>query len=142
MALEHRSRRRALRRAVAVDCALRSDLWEDELSLPASNLSTAGMWVETPVTLEPGSQVIVAFTPPGVPPGRRVWASAEVVRVDAKRRKDDAAHGAGMALAFTYCSEGDRRLLAQALVGCPPRLPSRGSRPPPLPRSEAGARGD
>jgi hypothetical protein len=138
MALEHRTRRRSLRRAVVVDCALRSDLWDDELCLEASNLSTAGMWVETPIALEPGSHVIVSFTPPGVQRGKRVWAAAEVVRVDAAAAEPDGLQAGGMALAFTYCSEGDRRLLARALVGCPPRLPARCG-PPPLPRSPARA---
>jgi len=130
---ERGGKRRSLRRAVALECCLQSERWEDELRLPASNLSTDGIWLETSIALAPGEEVIVSFTPPGLASHHVVWAAAKVVRVASARREGDAAQSPGMGLHFTYCSEPHRRLLARSLQGHPPRLPV--SRlPPPLPQ--------
>ncbi len=124
-------RRRNVRRAVAFECAVQSELWDDVVHLPASDLSEEGIWIETPIVLEPGEPLIVSFTPPGT--RERVWAAAEVVR--RSRRRERAQ---GVALAFTYCSEPHRAVLAQSLYGQPPRLPET-PRPPPLPTSAVRA---
>jgi hypothetical protein len=132
--MEHvsRGKRRSLRRAVAVECTLQSELWDEDLTLPASNLSTDGVWIETPLALDLGDELIVSFTPPGLAPTQTVWAAAKVVRVGSFRRQGDTAQSPGMGLSFTYCSEPHRRMLARSLQGHPPRLPL--SRvPPPLP---------
>lgn len=118
-------RRRNVRRAVAFDCAVQSELWDDVVHLPASNLSEEGIWIETPLALDPGEPLIVSFVPPGA--DEKVWAAAEVVR--RSRRRERAQ---GIAVAFTYCSEPHRAVLAQSLYGQPPRLPNRPT-PPPLP---------
>lgn len=104
-----------------------------ELRVSISNLSTGGMWVDTTLALEPGSEVIVRFTPPGDLSAEPLWAAARVVRVQVH-----ADYGVtGMGLAFTYCSERDLRRLARALLGRPPRLPLRIRLPPPLPLRRA-----
>ena len=119
MAEDTRGRRRSLRRAIAVECALRSERWDHEIHLRASDVSTGGMWIETPVPVAPGEELIVSFQLPSV--SETVWAAARVVRVGSSREGADARPG--MALAFTYCSERHMRLLARALQGLPPRLP-------------------
>jgi len=125
-------KRRSLRRAVALECTLQCELWDEELRLPASNLSIDGVWIETPISLDLGDELIVSFTPPGLAATETVWAAAKVVRVGSFRRQGDAAQSPGMGLSFTYFSEPHRRLLARSLQGHPPRLPL--SRvPPPLP---------
>lgn len=127
-----RGKRRSLRRAVALECTLQSELWDEALTLPASNLSVDGVWVETQLSLDLGDDLIVSFTPPGLAAHHIVWATATVVRVGSFRRDGDPAEAPGMGLRFTYCSESHRRLLARSLHGHPPRLPI--SRvPPPLP---------
>lgn len=127
-----RGKRRSLRRAVALECTLQSELWDEALTLPASNMSTDGVWIETPLALDPGDELILSFTPPGLSQHQTVWAAAKVVRVAVARRQGDAPESPGMGLSFTYCSEPHRRLLARSLRGHPPRLP--GTRvPPPLP---------
>jgi hypothetical protein len=127
-----RGKRRSLRRAIALECTLQCELWDDALTLPASNLSTDGVWIETPLALDLGDELIVSFTPPGLSAQQTVWATAKVVRVGSFRGEEDAAQSPGMGLSFTYCSEPHRRLLARSLQGHPPRLPI--SRvPPPLP---------
>jgi hypothetical protein len=132
--MEHvsRGKRRSLRRAVAIECTLQSELWDETLTFPASNLSIDGVWIETPLSLDLGDELIVSFTPPGLAPTQIVWAAAKVVRVGSFRRQGDSAQSPGMGLSFTYCSEPHRRMLARSLQGHPPRLPV--SRvPPPLP---------
>jgi len=124
------SRRRSLRRAVTLPCALQSNYWDGSVSLSMSDLSEEGLWIDTSLALEPGEEIVLAFQPPG----RRtaeLWALAEVARVGMWRRADDV-WPAGMGLLFTYVSNLDRRMLSHALQGRPPRLPAR--RPPPLRR--------
>lgn len=115
-----------MRRAVAFECAVQSELWDDVKHLPASNLSEEGIWLEAPIALKPGEPLILSFTPPGAQ--EKVWAAAEVVR-----RSGRPERAQGVALAFTYCSEPHREVLASALYGQPPELPGR---PPPLPAVE------
>jgi hypothetical protein len=120
--------RRSVRRAVALECALESELWDEAVHLPASNLSSNGIWIETPIGIDLGEELIVSFTPPGV--REKVWASAKVVR--------GTEHRPGVGLEFTYCSDSHRRLLEDALYGQPPRLPH-AREPPPLPVREEDA---
>lgn len=125
-----RSRRRSLRRAVAVPCRLQSSYWDGLLTLPASDISNEGVWIDTPLPLEPGEETVVSFNPPGQP-RIELWATAEVARVGLWRRTNDT-FPVGMGLIFTYFSDLDRALLKHSLRGRPPRLPLR-RRPPPLP---------
>ena len=127
-----RGRRRSLRRAVRIDCALRSAHWNGELRLPATDLSVTGIWVETPLALQHGEELILSFTPPQGGEDDKVWAAARVARVGVSRYRSEAGALPGMGLAFTYCSDRHLRMLARALAGCPPRLPVR-RLPPPLP---------
>lgn len=128
-----RSRRRSLRRAVMLPCALQSNYWDGSVSLPMSDLSDDGLWIDTSLPLEPGEEIVLAFQAPGRFRAE-LWAMAEVARVGMWRRADDM-YPAGMGLLFTYVSKPDRRMLMQALQGRPPRLPPPlPKRPPPLRR--------
>lgn len=131
--------RRSLRRAVDLECALQSDLWDGLISLTASNLSNEGVWLDTPYALELGEELVLSFVPPGARRGEQVWAVAEVARVGMWRRRLDP-WPAGMGLVFHYLSDVDRRFLARSLVGRPPPLPGR-LRPPPLPQARTGYAG-
>lgn len=130
-----RSRRRSVRRAVALECAVRSELWEGELKVRAADLSNDGLWLETPLPLVPGQELIVAFTPPLAAEHERVWASTEVVRSGVYGPSSDGEVKPGIGVVIRYCSAEHEQLLARSLRGCPPRLPSRPrAAPPPLPR--------
>ncbi len=136
----HLGNRRSLRRAVELECALQSDLWDGLIALSASDLSNEGVWLDTPYALEPGEELVLSFVPPGARQGEQVWAVAEVARVGLWRRRLDP-WPAGMGLVFQYLSDVDRRFLARSLVGRPPRLPGR-RRPPPLPWARLSYAGD
>jgi hypothetical protein len=130
-----RGRRRSLRRALSLECALQSELWDGLVSFGATDVSEEGLWVDTPYALDLGEELVLSFLPPGAPPGQELWAVAEVARVGLWRRRSDPGPP-GMGLAFRYVSAVDRRFLARALVGHPPRLPRRRG-PPPLPGARA-----
>jgi hypothetical protein len=132
-----RGKRRSLRRAVALECGVRSDLWDGELRLPIANLSTDGLWLETRLALSPGHELIVSFEPPLAQRSEVIWAAAEVVRAGVYRPSAESPAKRGVGLAIRYCSIEHKRLLARSLLGCPPRLPSRVGRPPPLPNSSS-----
>jgi hypothetical protein len=134
-----RWKRRSLRRAVALECGVQSDLWDGILDLPATDLSNEGLWLETAYALDPGEEIVVSLLPPGARPGEEVWAMAEVARIGRWRRRVDP-WPKGMGLSFTYCSRVDRRFLARSLLHYPPRLPAR-RRPPPLPPGGQAFRG-
>jgi hypothetical protein len=114
--------RRSVRRALAIECSIECESWDGTVSLPATDISNDGLWVESDVALNPGEELVVSFQLPGAPLEERIWATARVARVGLWRRRDDV-RPSGMGLVFTYCSESDRRRLQAFLVGRPPPLP-------------------
>lgn len=125
-----RGARRALRRAVRLECGVRSGLWSGALRFEASDLSAHGLWLDTDLALAPGESVHLRLTPPRWP----LWsppldAQARVVRVSLNRRRADRSRS-GMGLAFVGLSPVEVGLLALTLRGLPPPLPSARMRPP------------
>jgi hypothetical protein len=118
------TRRRALRRAVSLECAVLSTDWVDIAPLVAVDLSPLGMWLDTELLLEPGSELVVSFRPPHWPAwGAEVTVLAEVVRVGLPRRRGD--HGsAGMGLRFLDLDSEHAQRMTRCLLGLPPTLPT------------------
>jgi hypothetical protein len=133
-----KTRRRSLRRHVGVTCSIASQLWDGTVDFAASDVSLEGLWIDTPYALELGDEVVLSFVPPGAARHEDVWAIAEVARVGLWD-SNCVPWEAGMGLSFTYFSALERRFLAQALQGRPPRLPRKRAlsplshQPPPLP---------
>jgi hypothetical protein len=122
------SRRRALRRAVELDCAVHSPLWDGPAFYLATDVSPAGLWLRTDLALGVGEPLIVSFRPPRWPEWCwPVTAFGEVVRVSLRRRRSDR-HAAGMGVRFSQIDEIARQEMALLLRGLPPPLPQR--RPP------------
>jgi hypothetical protein len=137
-----RKRRRSLRRAVALECDLHSNVWDGTVALSATDISNEGLWIETPYALCEGEELVVSFELPGTRENGRFWAVAEVARVGLFRRQRDD-QPSGMGLVFTYFCQDDRLRLRAALQGRPPPLPAcarRTSVPPPLPKPMSLAR--
>ena len=118
------SGRRALRRAVTLDCEVFSDRWDGSVSLPATDLSHLGLWLQTPLPLERGEEIIVSLTPPRWPFSSPLVALAMVVRVGLNRRRCDV-DGSGMGLAFADLESKEVSTLIEALRDLPPPLPTR-----------------
>ncbi len=117
-----KTRRRSVRRAVSIECEVLSDQWDGAVSLPVTDLSSFGLWVQTLLTLEAGEEVMVSLAPPFWPNNSPLVALATVSRVGMFRRRDDL-HASGMGLEFTDIDAHESSLLANALKGLPPRLP-------------------
>jgi hypothetical protein len=109
---------------VAIECAVLSTDWMDVAALVAADLSPLGMWLDSDLPLEAGSEVVVSFTPPRWPVwGAPVTVLAEVVRVGLPRRRADCG-SAGMGLRFLDLDPQHAARLALCLRGMPPMLPS------------------
>lgn len=121
------SQRRALRRAVSLDCQVICDDWEGPVPHLATNLSPHGIWLTTMYPLHVGTEVVLSFAPPGRDDELLVYGG--VRRVEIKRRQSDPPR-AGMGIAFDYLSEADTDLLRRQLVGMPPPLPPRRGKTP------------
>ncbi len=124
------SARRALRRAVTLDCEVFSNRWDGPVSLPATDLSHLGLWLQTPLPLERGEEIIVQLTPPRWPFSSPLVALALVVRVGLFRRRHEFDN-TGMGLAFSDLESKEVSTLFESLRGLPPPLPTR--RPVALP---------
>ena len=117
------SGRRALRRAVTLDCEVFSDRWDGPVSLPATDLSHLGLWLQTPLPLERGDEIIVSLVPPRWPFSSPLLALAMVVRVGLYRRRDEI-DTSGMGLAFADMEANEVSALIESLRGLPPPLPA------------------
>jgi hypothetical protein len=116
------SRRRAVRRAVSLDCEIISDQWDEPASFHATDLSHLGLWVNTQLPLEVGEEVIVSLTPPRWPRKTQLVALAMVARVGLYRRQCDFRES-GMGMSFVDLETGEVPMLRDALRGMPPPLP-------------------
>jgi len=112
--------RRAVRRAVSLSCDVLSDTLGEPVPQLVRDLSPYGMFVETPLPLDPGEELIVAFTPRGL--GREVLLGARVARVTFGRRGGELGLS-GMGIAFDGVGEPLRDAIERNLRGLPPPLP-------------------
>lgn len=116
--------RRALRRAVHVECDVVSRWWDEPVPHLATDLSPQGIWLESALPLELGDEVVLAFRPPRWPKGCEVMVFGAVRRVDLRRRASDPRR-AGMGIEFLDLAVGDEGELTASLRGLPPPLPRR-----------------
>ena len=115
--------RKALRRAVSLECETRSALWDETAPLLATDLSTEGIWLNSDLPLDIGERLVLSFRPPRWPEwGWPVTVLAEVVRVGLPRRRDDRGP-AGMGLRFLDLDPEQGVRMASSLRGLPPPLP-------------------
>jgi hypothetical protein len=118
------AKRRALRRAVELPCDLVSRYLDEPLLYWATDLSPFGLWLETPLPMQLGEQVVLSFQPAVWWPTREITVFAEVVRVTNGRRSPRT----GMGLEFLDLDENEERSLGAWLRGRPPPLPRRRKR--------------
>ncbi len=117
------SRRVALRRAVQVECAVGSALWDGSAFYTATDLSEHGLWLSSPLALEPGASVELCFRPPRWPTWAwPVTAAGEIVRAAVPRRRNDSGPP-GMGVRFTEIDPGVAAHITLVLRGLPPPLP-------------------
>ncbi|MEM9187865.1 MAG: PilZ domain-containing protein [Myxococcota bacterium] len=111
--------RRALRRAVHLECDLLSEVWDAPATHLATNLSPYGIWVDATFPLDIGDPVVLAFAPPNT--DVELLIDGTVRRAELRRRARDP-RPSGMGIEFGYLSPADAELLQQSLRGLPPPL--------------------
>lgn len=116
----HEDIRRAMRRAVELPCDVVSHYADAPAPHVASDVSPFGVWLDTPMPLHPGSEVVLGFRPPRYE-GPEMLVFGTVARVVTGRRRGDRGR-LGMAVEFRDMTDEQRSTLAQSLVGVPPRL--------------------
>src|SRR5690606_41538603 len=92
--------RRALRRAVRLECRVVSAYWDEPVVDQASDVSPWGLWRETALPLGVGEPLVVSFVPPRADEGGRLFLLARVRRVRLQRRRSDRKRPAGMGIEF------------------------------------------
>lgn len=123
MPLSVQSRRRTLRRAVQLECAVHSPLWDGPAWYTATDVSAKGLWLATDLALEVGERLMVSFRPPRWPAWCwPVTAFGEVVRVSLPRRRSNR-HAAGMGVRFSEIDPVAGAEMELLLRGLPPPLP-------------------
>jgi len=126
------SRRTSVRRQVRLDASVLSDIWDSGVPHLATDLSEDGLWLQSQLPLEAGTELSVSFRPPRWAGDAPLTALAAVARVGMFRRRPDAADS-GMGLRFIDLEDECRARLRACLRGLPPPLPGRtASSPPPL----------
>ncbi len=118
-------RRQALRRQVDLVCSVVADLWDEPVEHSVRDLSHRGMYLDTPLPVDPGTELVIELCPPDG--GERVYLFGRVCRVELRRRAAER-RGAGLGVQFLETPRDIEERLQRALYGLPPRLPG-GPRP-------------
>jgi hypothetical protein len=118
-------RRRSLRRAVRLTAEVGSTLWAEPVTLPVTNLSAHGLWLESDLPLAIGAAISLRFVPPGWSTPIPFACQGAIAWVSLGRRRSDVGRPAGMGVHFTGISATTRQGLERALCGLPPPLPTR-----------------
>jgi hypothetical protein len=114
--------RRALRRAVHLECDVVSPWWDEPIAHRATDLSPHGIWLESQFPLSLGDVAVLTFRPPRWRERAEVIAFGAVRRVELRRRASDP-RASGMGIEFLDLDDDEASELARTLVGLPPPLP-------------------
>lgn len=123
--------RRSLRRAVRVEVEVSSELWDGTVPLVATDLSLHGLWLESDLPLQAGSELWISLLPPHWPCSTPFQARARVERAGMLRRGTDRGR-AGMGVSFLALNADQVAHLTRALHGLPPPLPQPARRAVPV----------
>ncbi|KPK52274.1 MAG: hypothetical protein AMJ63_09840 [Myxococcales bacterium SG8_38_1] len=107
-----REARRAVRRLVDLECEVYSELWGEAISHRAIDLSESGLWIQTELLLEVGSEVTLTFLPPDWE--EPLCVAGRVQRVELRPRPGDA-NAVGMGIAFESLRNEERRNLTHSM---------------------------
>jgi hypothetical protein len=110
--------RRALRRALKLECELICRYWDEPVRHRVSDLSPYGAWIDTFFPLHEGAEVVVAFTPPRS--AGEITVFGRVMRASTLRYPTRGR--VGMGVEFSDLTIAQERLLERCLRGIPPRL--------------------
>jgi Tfp pilus assembly protein PilZ len=97
---------------VDLDCEVYSDLWGEAIVHRATHVSENGVWIQTELLLEVGSEVTLTFHPPDW--DEPLCVAGCVRRVELKRGSAQGG-GAGMGIGFEALRSDERRRLTRSM---------------------------
>jgi Tfp pilus assembly protein PilZ len=89
--------RRAVRRLVDLECDVYCELWGEPLAHRVTDVSEDGLWIQTELLLEVGTEVTLTFLPPDW--DEPLCVAGQVQRVELRSRPNDGG-GVGMGIGF------------------------------------------
>ena len=107
-----REARRAVRRLVDLECEVYSELWGESISHRAIEVSENGLWIQTELLLEVGTEVTLTFYPPDWE--EPLCVAGRVQRVELRSRPKDA-NAVGMGIGFEALRNDERRRLTRSM---------------------------
>ena len=107
-----REARRAVRRLVDLECEVYSELWGEAIAHQVTDVSEEGLWIQTDLLLEIGTEVTLTFYPPDWE--EPLYVAGRVQRVELQRRPGDG-NAVGMGIEFEALRTDERRRLTQSM---------------------------
>jgi Tfp pilus assembly protein PilZ len=107
-----REARKAVRRLIDLECRVFSDVWGEAIVHRVTDVSEDGLWIETDLLLEVGSEVTLSFYPPDWE--EPLYVAGRVRRVELERRPEQTT-SVGMGIAFETLRTDERRQLTQSM---------------------------
>jgi Tfp pilus assembly protein PilZ len=107
-----REARGAVRRLIDLECGVFSDVWGEAIMHRATDVSEDGLWIETDLLLEVGSEVTLTFYPPDWE--APLYVAGRVQRVELERGASRST-SIGMGIAFEALRTDERRQLTQSM---------------------------
>ncbi|MEM7437550.1 MAG: PilZ domain-containing protein [Myxococcota bacterium] len=107
-----REARGAVRRLIDLECGIYSDVWGEVIVHRVTDVSEDGLWVETELLLEVGSDVTLTFYPPDWE--EPLCVAGRVCRVELEP-KTAGSSTIGMGIAFDALRSEERRHLRQSM---------------------------
>ncbi len=107
-----REARRAVRRLVDLQCGVFSDVWGEAILHRVTDVSEDGLWIETDLLLEVGSEVTLSFYPPDWE--EPLYVAGQVQRVELERGLEQTGT-VGMGISFETLRTDERRQLTRSM---------------------------
>ena len=107
-----REARKAFRRLVDLECAVYTELWGEPITHRATDVSEEGLWIQTDLLLEIGTEVTLTFYPPDWE--EPLYVAGRVRRVELHGRPGDRG-AVGMGIEFEALRTDERRRLTRSM---------------------------
>ena len=104
--------RRVVRRLVDLECAVYSELWGEAIAHRVTDVSEEGLWIQTDLLLEIGTEVTLTFYPPDW--DEPLYVAGRIQRVELRRRTG-AGDAVGMGVEFEALRTDERRRLTRSM---------------------------
>jgi Tfp pilus assembly protein PilZ len=97
---------------VELECELYCELWNEAIAYRVTDVSEAGLWIQTDLLLEIGTEVTLTFVPPDW--DEPLCVAGRVERVQLRSRSEDR-ESVGMGIEFEALRNDERRRLTHSM---------------------------